>query len=62
MTRTYTLKRLLEHGPLTIRQSVEITGWTCKQVHSALDSLLSAGLIVMRRGVRARWNAYQIAD
>ncbi len=62
MTRTYALKRLLEHGPLTTRQMRAITGWTLKQVHHTLDELLSCELVVMIRGYRAKWNAYRIAD
>jgi len=27
MTRTYAGRKLLEHGPLTFKQFVEITGW-----------------------------------
>ena len=34
MTKTYAAKRLLEHGPLTAAQFIEITGWeerTCRR-------------------------------
>lgn len=45
MTRTYAAKRLLEHGPLTFGQLVEITGWTYAQVSSVLLCLDKAGLL-----------------
>jgi hypothetical protein len=62
MTRTYALKRLLEHGPLTTRQMRDITGWSCRQVNSTIDCLLKCELVVMLRGKRAKWNAYAVAD
>jgi len=40
MTRTYALKRLLEHGPMTPKQIAECTRWTSRQVHKVLDQLL----------------------
>lgn len=46
MTRTYALKRLLEHGALTRKEIVEITGWTAKQVHLTLAYLAEIGAIV----------------
>ena len=45
MTRTYALKRLLEHGPMTPREITACTRWTSKQVHKVLDYLLASGLI-----------------
>mgnify|MGYP003604496130 CR=1 FL=1 len=45
MTRTYAMKRLLEHGPMTPREITECTRWTSKQVHKVLDCLLASGLI-----------------
>jgi DNA-binding MarR family transcriptional regulator len=45
MTRTYALKRLLEHGPMTPREICDCTRWTSKQVHQVLDHLLASGLI-----------------
>ena len=46
MTRTHALKRLLEHGGLTRKEIVEITGWTTKQVHYSLAYLADIGHIV----------------
>lgn len=62
MTRTYALKRLLEHGPLTTRQICVITGWTSKQVHHAIDGMLESEVVVMLRGSRTKWHAYCLAD
>ena len=45
MTRTYALKRLLEHGPMTPKEITECTRWTSKQVHRTLELLLETGLI-----------------
>lgn len=45
MTRPYALKRLLEHGPMTPKEITACTRWTSKQVHRALDCLLSCELI-----------------
>jgi hypothetical protein len=45
MTRTYALKQLLEHGGLTRREIVEITGWKEKQVHFTLAYLAQINAI-----------------
>lgn len=45
MTRRYAIQKLLEHGGLTRKEIIEITGWTTKQVHSALSYLSAVGLI-----------------
>jgi predicted transcriptional regulator len=45
MTRTHALKKLLEHGPLTRREIIEITGWNPKQVHYTLAYLSNFGFI-----------------
>jgi len=39
MTRTHALKRLLEHGGLTRKEIVEITGWTADKVRYTLSHL-----------------------
>ena len=62
MTRTYALKRLLEHGALTPTQMRQITGWTIKQVHGTLDQLLSTGLVTMARARFARDNLYRSVE
>lgn len=44
MTRTYTAKRLLEHGPLSFREFVEITGWPSRKCTRTLDNLSQTGV------------------
>jgi len=39
MTRSYALLKLLEHGPLSRSEILEITGWTKQKVHSVLQYL-----------------------
>ena len=39
MTRKYALARLLEHGPLSIAELLEITGWDRRAVWAALSSI-----------------------
>lgn len=51
MTRTYATRRLLEHGPLTRREIVEITGWSGAAVSHAILSLWRAGGL-LRSGSR----------
>ncbi len=46
MPRTYTAKRLLEHGPLTLLQFVEITGWKYSECRKTLSWLQECGAIV----------------
>lgn len=46
MSRSYALKKLLEHGALTRREIVEITGWKEKQVHFTLAYLSQTGQII----------------
>lgn len=45
MTRTYALKRLLEHGPMTRREIRECTRWTVRTTGHALETLLAQGLV-----------------
>lgn len=45
MTRTYALKRLLEHGGLTYGQINAITGWPRRSVDAAIRRLQEAGLL-----------------
>ena len=44
MTRTYAAKRLLEHGPLSFREFVEITGWPSRKCTRTLDNLSQTGV------------------
>lgn len=43
MTRAYAAKRLLEHGPLTFRDFMEITGWTIHSAKNVIERLEKAG-------------------
>jgi hypothetical protein len=43
--RSYAAIRLLEHGPLTFGQLVEITGWNPKQVEKVIYPLVDAGVL-----------------
>jgi predicted transcriptional regulator len=45
MTRTYVLRRLLEHGGLTTAELLEITGWRWGSVRSALTNLMATGTV-----------------
>lgn len=45
MTRTYALKRLLEHGAMTPAEIVRCTRWEIRQVQSALCELKKCGLV-----------------
>jgi len=53
MTKTYATIQLLRHGPLSMREFIEITGWTQKQARHALHHLIDNCGIVERvkRGV-----------
>ena len=44
MKKTYAMKRLLEHGPLTMAQAIEITCWTFSSVERALRSLVEQNI------------------
>lgn len=45
MTRPYAATRLLEHGPLTFAEMLEITGWSEKTLESALRRLMRQGTV-----------------
>lgn len=53
MTRTYALKRLLEHGELSSREIQEITFWTKKQVWVTLQLLQKTK--VVRKYPKMKW-------
>lgn len=53
MTRTYALKRLLEHGELSSREIQEITFWTKKQVWGTLQLLQKTK--VVRKYPKMKW-------
>jgi predicted transcriptional regulator len=60
MTRTYTAKRLLEHGPLTWRELLVITGWRESVLKGAIQNLIDTELVVAEKA-SARRNVYRLA-
>jgi predicted transcriptional regulator len=60
MTRTYTAKRLLEHGPLTWRELLEITGWRESVLKGAIQNLIDTELVVAEKA-SSRRNVYRLA-
>jgi predicted transcriptional regulator len=61
MTRTYTAKRLLEHGPLTWRELLVITGWRESVLKGAIQNLIDTELVVAEKA-SARRNVYRLAS
>jgi hypothetical protein len=53
MTRTYALKRLLEHGALSSSEMIAITGWTRKQVWATMKQLTITG--ILRKYPNLKW-------
>lgn len=53
MTRTYALKKLLEHGELSSREIGEITYWTTKQVWATIQRLQKTGIV--RKYPKMKW-------
>jgi DNA-binding MarR family transcriptional regulator len=45
VTRTYAVRRLLEHGPLTFAELLDITSWPQWGVEQALESLEKRGFV-----------------
>ena len=52
MTKSYALRKLLEHGPMTRGQLIECTRWTANQVRWALSECIAKREV--RRVGRAR--------
>jgi len=62
MTRTYALRKLLEHGPLTFPELLQITRWEREQLAMALDEL-DMNREVMTTTENFRFNTrYEIAS
>jgi len=51
MTRTYALRKLLEHGQLSIGQIAHITGWPMEECNKAITQLRSTGQVVSIKGM-----------
>ena len=45
MTRTYALKRLLEHGELSSKETEIITGWTTRQVWATIQMMQKTKIV-----------------
>jgi predicted ArsR family transcriptional regulator len=60
MTRTYATRRLLEHGPLTMAEFLEITGWTWNAARSVLARLMESGAVQAEK-VSAHRCVYRLA-
>ena len=50
MTRTHAMKELLNHGALTRKEIVEITGWAVDKVRYTLSHLSCTGQIKKEGG------------
>lgn len=50
MTRTYALKRLLEHGPMTRAEIEQAMGGNVYTARRALERLVVRGELVRKRG------------
>jgi hypothetical protein len=46
MTRTYAARKLLEHGPLTLSEFLQITRWPYRTAQRTLENLQEVGLVV----------------
>ena len=53
MTRTYAMKRLLEHGELSAKELIEITGWKSKQVWATIQRLQKTN--ILRKYPKMKW-------
>ncbi len=57
MTRSYAAYQLLRHGPLTLCEIVEITGWPYRRCVAALSELRANGKI---RNIRTSPSTYEV--
>ena len=58
MTRTYALKKLLEHGELSSKEIQEITCWTTKQVWASIQRLKKT--LIVRRYPKKKWGLVEL--
>jgi transcription initiation factor IIE alpha subunit len=58
MTRTYALKKLLEHGELSSKEIEEITCWTTKQVWAGIQRLQKTNTV--RKYPQMKWGLIQL--
>lgn len=60
MTRRHAAKRLLEHGPLTWGELMEITGWSYNALRGAMSALMEMGTVVAEPH-EGRLNVYRLS-
>jgi len=65
MKRTYAVKRLLEHGPMTRPELLDCTRWSGRQLSHTLDHVVRVGVVrrvrVPGRCVRSAAWVYEVA-
>lgn len=61
MSKPYAMLRLLQHGPLTVPQAEEITGWMQNETHRAIDKLRQRGDVSATRVLGVRRTVYRLA-
>lgn len=64
MTRTHAARMLLAHGPLSMAQFKEITGWQPKHSLNTIKALLMTGVVqqVKSSSLRSGMNLYALAS
>ena len=58
VTRTYALKKLLEHGELSSKEIEEITCWTTKQVWATIQILKKT--LIVRKYPKKKWGLAEL--
>jgi len=61
VTRFYAAKRLLEHGPLTFAELINITGWSAKAVEKTIYAMVDEGELIRFKQPGTRRNLYAAA-
>lgn len=52
MTRTYALKRVLEHGAMSYADLLDCTRWTGRVLSRTLQQCMATGVVVRRQVLR----------
>lgn len=60
MTRAHAMRRLLEHGPLTWGELLEITGWSYDQLRCVVAWLMQQGAVIAE-ACGPRRNLYRLS-
>ena len=61
MSKTYALRKLLEHGPMTYAELLEVTGWSHPALKSALARTIERGEVQPIPGYSRRGYGYRAA-